>query len=152
MRSTAFTRIFAVTLLAGFLPGVKADCWRDRDGSRVCDGMGSLAWIMIGLSILVVSLAVYFIFSYCWKQRKRRKLARAQQIQRGNGAAYRSEYGFDGPRPFAPQAPTPAHNGLNSPYNYDTTRGFAQPSVRSPQYRPQPPGVPPVTSDRKGTM
>jgi hypothetical protein len=30
MRSTAFTRIFAVTLLAGFLPGVKADCWRDR--------------------------------------------------------------------------------------------------------------------------
>jgi hypothetical protein len=77
MLSAASTGIFAATLLAGFLPGVKADCWQDsyvylfhhirrlplstqldlffssyhlRDGSRTCDGIGALTYIMIGFA------------------------------------------------------------------------------------------------------
>ncbi|KAH9984869.1 hypothetical protein BJV77DRAFT_1035252 [Russula vinacea] len=148
MISTASTRILATTLLVGFLPCVKADCWRNWDGSRICNGLGNLARVMFGLAGLVAFLAAAFTFSYCWKQRKRRaEQALAQQTQRGGGATYRSQYSSaGGPRLFAPQAPPPVHNSLNSPYIYDTTPGFAPPSVRSPQYQP------PVTSDRKETV
>ena len=79
------------------------------------------------LAPVVAFLAAAFTFSYCWKQRKRRaEQALAQQTQRGGGATYRSQYSSaGGPRLFAPQAPPPVHNGLNSPYIYDTTPGFA---------------------------
>ena len=76
MISTASTRILATTLLVGFLPCVKADCWRNwsvflshtvkaafhqldlfffsshhiRDGSRICNGLGNLARVMFGLA------------------------------------------------------------------------------------------------------
>ena len=39
---------------------------------------------------------------------------------------YGGPYGPGGaPPPFSPQYPPPAHSGLDSPYNYDPTAGFA---------------------------
>jgi hypothetical protein len=55
-------------------------------------------------------------------------MAYVHQAHRGSGAGYGGpQYGSaGGPPPFAPQYPPPAHNGLNSPYVYDPSSGFAQ--------------------------
>jgi len=148
MLSTASTRIFAVTLLAGFVPGVKANCWFDSDGVKTCNGLSNAARIVLGIVLFLFLAAMILSFSvYCRRRNERRvNLARIQQTQRGSGAAYGSPYGSAGGP--APQYPPPAHDGLNHPYTYDPTTGFAPPSVPPPQYYPPPPGAPPITSQK----
>jgi len=151
MLSTSSIRIFAISLLASFLPGVGAACWEDSDGFRTCNGLSKGAGIVIGV-VTFIALIIFFLSmsTYCRRRHQRQVyLARVQQTQHGGtGAAYESPYGFAGaPPPFSPQYPPPAHSGLDSPYNYDPAAGFAPPSA-PPQYYPPPPGVPPVTSQK----
>jgi hypothetical protein len=148
MLSPAFTRILAVTLLASLLPGVRADCWIDDNGYETCDGLSDLARALIGLAFFIVFLIVIFsLFAFRRRRNRRANLAYIQQSQPGSGAAaYGSPYG--GPAPFVPQYPPPAHNGLNSPYIYDPSTGFAPPAISPPQYYAPPPGAPPIGSQK----
>jgi len=67
------------------------------------------------------------LFAYRRRRNRRANLAYIQQVQPGSGAAaYGSPYnGAGGPPPFSPQYPPPTHNGVNYPYNYDPSSGFA---------------------------
>jgi hypothetical protein len=62
------------------------------------------------------------MFAYRRRRNRRANLAYIQQVQPGTGGVYN---GAGGPPPFTPQYPPPAHNGLNYPYNYDPSSGFA---------------------------
>lgn len=72
--------------------------------------------------VLVFLGILFSLFTYRRRRNRRANLAYIQQVQPGTGAAYN---GAGGPPPFAPQYPPPAHNGLNYPYNYDPSSGFA---------------------------
>jgi len=147
-------RIFAFTLLASFLPGVKADCWVDSDGFKTCNGLSKATGIVIGV-VTFIALIIFFLSLsvHCRRRNQRRVyLARVQQTQPGSGggAGYGVPYGSaSSPPPFSPQYPPPAHSGLESPYAYDPATRFAPPSAPPPQYYPPPPGAPPVTSYQK---
>jgi len=150
MPSTSLTRILVITLLAGFLPGVKATCWEDSNGDRTCNGLSNTARIVLGV---VISLAVVAVIIGLYAHRRRRvrqaNLAYIQQTQRGSGAANEDPYGpAGGPTSFASQPPPQAHGGFNSRDNYDPSTGFS-PSSGPPPYYPPPSGVPPVKSYQK---
>ncbi|KAF8489516.1 hypothetical protein F5888DRAFT_1160065 [Russula emetica] len=130
------TRIVAVILLAGFLPGAKADCWVDENtNEETCDGLSNLARALIGLAFFLVFLGVIFsLFAFRRRRNRQANLAYIQQTRQGSGgASYGSPYstGAGGPPPFAPQYPPPTHNGVNYPYNYDPASGFAPVPFRS---------------------
>jgi len=146
--TTALARILTVTLLAGFLPCVKADCWEDSDGFKTCDGLSNTARIVIGVVIAVVVVVIILGLSVYRKRRINRQanLAFIQPTQQESGGAYGPG---GGPTPFGLQPPPPAHNDVNYPYTYDSTTGFAPSPGPPPQYYPPPPGVPPTTSRQK---
>jgi len=151
MLSTASPRVVFAILLASFLPGANARCWRDSQGFETCDDrLSNIARVLIGIAFFLGFLAVISgLYGY---RRRRNRLANQAYIQHtqgfGSGAGYGNPYaGTGGPPPFAPQFPPPAHNGVNPPYPaYDPSSGFAPASAAPPQYYPPPPGAPPVTS------
>ncbi|KAI0275761.1 hypothetical protein BGY98DRAFT_38741 [Russula aff. rugulosa BPL654] len=132
MLSKTSTQIVAIILLAGFLPGAKANCYIDNNGYETCDGLSNLARALIGVAFFLAFLGILFsMFAYRRRRNRRANLAYIQQVQPGTGGVYN---GAGGPPPFTPQYPPPAHNGLNYPYNYDPSSGFAPPSGAPPQY------------------
>jgi len=155
MLSTASTYTFAVALIAGFIPSVKADCGRGNLGP--CDRLSNTARIIIGVIASVIILAALLSLSvYCRRRNNRDNLARIQQTQQGSGAGgyYGGSagpyYGGSTGAPPAPQYPAPAHNKLNvgSPYTHNPTTGSASPSDAPPMYYPQPPGEPQITTQK----
>ncbi|KAI0283245.1 hypothetical protein BC826DRAFT_1060502 [Russula brevipes] len=142
------TRIFTATLLAGFLPGVRADCWRDGQGRRYCNGLSDAARAGIGLAFFLVFLAAIFaMLTYRKRRAARANLAYVQQAQAGAGA-YGPQYGPGGPGPY-PQYPPQAYNSNAAPYAYDPSTGFAPPTnAEPPQYYAPPLGTPPVRSQK----
>ena len=70
---------------------------------------------------------IYTLSAYFKRRNQRAALAKIkQETQRGSEAAYGSSPSAGGPPFDPPQYPPPAHNDLNSLYNYDPTTGFAK--------------------------
>jgi hypothetical protein len=136
--NTALTRTVAIILLAGLLPGVKADCWIDSDGFEHCDGLSTGARIGIGIGLWIIFLSLIFAMIVHRRRRAAQaNLAFAQQNQQG---------AFGGQMPYQPQYPPQAYGGAAGihPHAYDPNAGFAPPASSPPQYYPPPPGAPPV--------
>ncbi|KAH9009647.1 hypothetical protein EDB85DRAFT_2056478, partial [Lactarius pseudohatsudake] len=85
MMSTALTRTIVAILLAGLIPGVKADCSIDWDDFEHC-GLGVPARVGLGFGLFFLLVVVI-------------SLANALQNQRKAGNA---NNGSDGPPPYAP--------------------------------------------------
>ena len=76
--------------------------------------------------VLVALGLILTLFAFRRRRNRRANLAYIQQTQPGTGAMYGSPYNTaGGPPPFVPQYPPPAHNGVDSPYAYNPSSGFA---------------------------
>jgi hypothetical protein len=76
--------------------------------------------------VLVVLGIILTVFAVRRRRNRQANLAYIQQTQPGTGAMYGSPYNTaGGPPPFVPQYPPPAHNGVDSPYVYNPSSGFA---------------------------
>ncbi|KAH9167231.1 hypothetical protein EDB89DRAFT_1998543 [Lactarius sanguifluus] len=134
----ALARTIAAILLAGLLPGVRADCWLDSQGFEHCDRLSSAARAGIGLGFFILFLALVFaLVTYRRRRAAQANLAYVQQSQHNVGGVYN---GYGGQPPYGPQYPPQAHGGGV----YDPNAGFAPPAGSPPQYYPPPPGAPPV--------
>ncbi|KAI9439023.1 hypothetical protein H4582DRAFT_108738 [Lactarius indigo] len=137
-------RTITAILLAGLLPGVRADCWLDSEGFEHCDRLSSAARAGIGLGFFLLCLALVFSFVIRRQRRAARaNLAYVQQNQHSVGGIYN---GYGGQPPYGPQYPPQAHGGPGGvpDYAYDPNAGFAPPAGSPPQYYPPPPGSPPA--------
>ena len=90
------------------------------DPTRTFIGDGSLR-----PAVLVLLAVIFTMYAYRRRRVRQSHLAYVQQAQQGSGSAYGPYGSPGGPPPFSPQYPPPTHNGLNSPYFYDPTTGFA---------------------------
>ncbi|KAI9457320.1 hypothetical protein BJY52DRAFT_1272947 [Lactarius psammicola] len=138
---SATARTIAAILLAGFLPGVKADCWIDSRGFERCDRLSTAARVGIGIGFFILFLALIFsLVTYRRRRAAQANLAYVHQNQPQGGNVYNA---YGGQPPYGPQYPPPAHGGPG--YAYDPTNsGFAPPAGSPPQYYPPPPGAPPI--------
>ncbi|KAH9021064.1 hypothetical protein EDB85DRAFT_2001583 [Lactarius pseudohatsudake] len=132
--SAALTRTIVAILLAGLLPGVKADCSIDWDDFEHC-GLGVPARVGLGFGLFFLLVVVISFLRYRWRRAARISLANALQNQRKAGNA---NNGSDGPPPYAPRYPPQAHGspGAVPHYAYYPNTGFP------PNYAPLPVGPP----------
>jgi len=134
--SPALTRTLAIIILAGLLPGVKANCWFDSGGNEHCDNLSTAARIAIGAGLFLLLLALIFsMTTYRRRRAAQANLAYIQQNQQGGGNAFS---GYGGQPAYAPQYPPQTYGGPQY------IAGYTPPATSPPQYYPPPPGAPPV--------
>ncbi|KAI0296747.1 hypothetical protein B0F90DRAFT_1744784 [Multifurca ochricompacta] len=159
--SVALARFLTAIVFLAILPGVKADCWFENDGTEHCNGLSSAARAGIGLGFFLVFLGLLAaILVHRRRQSAQANLIYVQQSRPQGGG--NQQYGFGpgvgggggGGQGFygPPQYPPQAYNNGAIPYPYDPSTGFAPPAGNlPPQYYAPPPGPPP-NFDSKGQV